>query len=224
MISDYFIQLVAGLNWDEFVPGAEICAYESRKTEYDWLHTAYFLGQPGQTQEATTFNITHAISNNFPDFLFACHDIPRRAVLNWGIHFDSFPDSDDFGEAFIQNVVGNVITFSDIYQKTKEAGAAEDYLTVTYETGRFIRRLLDFEPTEQGALKRASQANRGFRPFQKQLRPELLAPYRSNTWFAYSVAITAGLIDGAFGASSTYDCMTNLYYVNYNTTSLLQAF
>ena len=115
VISDYLIQLISGLNWEEFVPGADICAYETRATEYDWLHTAYYLKQPFESHIETAYNVTGAVSFNTPDFFFTCFDIPRRAANNWGLHFDEFPDSDDFGEAFIQNVVGNVITFSDIY-------------------------------------------------------------------------------------------------------------
>lgn len=43
-----------------------------------------------------------------------------------------------------------MLTFIDIYQKTELAGRNGDYLEVTYEVARFIRRCLDFKSMERG--------------------------------------------------------------------------
>jgi hypothetical protein len=66
--------------------------------------------------------VSYAVSANMPDGLYTCYDLPQRTILNWNAHFADFNDYTDFEEAFVQNLVGNVITFADIYDKSKAAG------------------------------------------------------------------------------------------------------
>lgn len=45
-----------------------------------------------------------------------------------------------------------MLSFMDIYQKSDYAGWNGDFLEVTYELARFIRRCLDFKSMEDGPL------------------------------------------------------------------------
>lgn len=48
--------------------------------------------------------------------------------------------------------MGNMLTFMDIYEKSKEAGSHGDFLSVVYELSRLIRRCVDFKSMERGTL------------------------------------------------------------------------
>ena len=49
--------------------------------------------------------------------------------------------------------MGNTLSFMDIYEKTEIASRNGDFLQVTYQMARFIRRCLDFKSMERGSLQ-----------------------------------------------------------------------
>jgi len=67
----------------------------------------------------------------------------------WGLlkttQFDSFGD---VFAAWLQNLLGNVITFNSLYKKIDEANAAENWREVYYWYGRFTTLFINFEPVE----------------------------------------------------------------------------
>ena len=44
----------------------------------------------------------------------------------------------------MQNLLGNILTFMDVYEKSAEAAEQGDYITVVNEFGRAIRRTIIF--------------------------------------------------------------------------------
>lgn len=48
--------------------------------------------------------------------------------------------------------MGNMLSFMDIYKKSDYAGRNGDFLEVTFELARFVRRCLDFKSMETGSL------------------------------------------------------------------------
>ena len=52
----------------------------------------------------------------------------------------------------MQNMMGNMLTFMDIYKKSDYAGQNGDFMEVVYELARFMRRVLDFKSMERGSL------------------------------------------------------------------------
>ena len=44
----------------------------------------------------------------------------------------------------MQNLLGNILTFMDVYEKTAQAAEEGDYQKVVYEFGRAIRRTIVF--------------------------------------------------------------------------------
>jgi len=45
-------------------------------------------------------------------------------------HFTDFLSFKDFEYAFMQNLLGNILSFMDIYEKSSAAADKEDYITV----------------------------------------------------------------------------------------------
>ena len=59
-------------------------------------------------------------------------------------HFTEFVSFKDFEYAFMQNLLGNILSFMDIYEKSSAAAENEDYITVVQQLGRALRRTLIF--------------------------------------------------------------------------------
>jgi len=62
---------------------------------------------------------------------------------------------DNFGDVFtawLQNLLGNVITFNSLYKKVKEANDAENWRETYYWYGRFTTLFINFEPIEDDTL------------------------------------------------------------------------
>jgi hypothetical protein len=114
---------------------------------------------------------------------------------------------------------------------------------LTFQGGRFLKRIMDFDPTEAGTLKKARKLEQGthkpffklpklpnpMKPLQKlhrSLKKSLKAAapvYYSTSIFVNSVAVTTGVIDGALNAPDVFECKNNLFYLNYNVTGMADA-
>ena len=58
----------------------------------------------------------------------------------------------DFEYAFMQNLLGNILSFMDVYEKSAQAAEEGDYITVVEEFGRAIRRVIIFDSMLTGSL------------------------------------------------------------------------
>lgn len=82
---------------------------------------AFFVNVPITNQsdgEDHFFNVTKTLASNLPDAIYTCYTIPVNSYNLWTYHFEQFADIDDFQGAFIQNLMGNMISFMDMYNKT----------------------------------------------------------------------------------------------------------
>jgi len=55
--------------------------------------------------------------------------------------------------AWLQNLLGNVITLNAIYAKIEDAQYAGDDVALAYWYGRLIRIMIDFEPIPEDGLE-----------------------------------------------------------------------
>lgn len=99
-----------------------------------------------------TFNTTATVSGYLPDSIYYCWFLPAQAGVLWQEHYESFDSLYDFEAGFIQNIMGNYLSFIDIYNKITVAAAAGDYQTVVYQVARLVRRLLDFDSMQNSGL------------------------------------------------------------------------
>jgi hypothetical protein len=91
-----------------------------------------------------TFSTTATLSGYLPDAIYFCYFVPGTAKHRWRDHYETFLSLSDFEGAFIQNIMGNFLSFIDIYSKVQAAADSGDFEEVVFQTARLIRRLLDF--------------------------------------------------------------------------------
>lgn len=94
--------------------------------------------------ETAWFNVTLSITPFIPYSVYFCYNLPAKTQLAWETHYKSFVNFKDFQYAFMQNMLGNILSFMDIYEKTALAAEYNDYITVVEEFGRAIRRIIIF--------------------------------------------------------------------------------
>jgi hypothetical protein len=81
------------------------CITNWRTTELDDL----------DSYEDVIFNTTATASGYLPDAIYYCFFVPETTYDVWTEHYETFEDIHDFEGAFIQNIMGNFLTFIDIY-------------------------------------------------------------------------------------------------------------
>ena len=60
-----------------------------------------------------------------------------------------FPTVTDWVLGFLQNLLGNVVSFQRIYDKVVAAVQTDNTPEVFYQVGRLLQLLLDFKPIER---------------------------------------------------------------------------
>ena len=53
-----------------------------------------------------------------------------------------------FGYSFLQNLIGGILTYTEIYDKLVEAGENEDYVSMAKTIGAIFYQLMSFKPIE----------------------------------------------------------------------------
>lgn len=181
-IMDYFLAALDGANGEYYVPGSFPCANNTKYFEIDVTRTSTnFRMKPDavNTLEGTEdvlFNATATFSGHLPDAIYYCYFVPGTAYRVWTAHYKTFLNLRDFEGAFIQNIMGNFLTFIDIYQKMAVASDNGDYLSVVYQISRFARRLLDFK-----SMLRASSSSVS--------KDEIITLYRLTSYLNYYASL-----------------------------------
>jgi hypothetical protein len=103
------------------------------------------------------FNSTATLSGYLPDAIYYCYFVPGTAFSTWTKHYKTFYNLKDFEAGFIQNLMGNFLSFIDIYEKTEIAAENGDFLSVVYQIARLIRRIMDFHSMQRGSLQEIVQ-------------------------------------------------------------------
>ena len=133
---DYVLSALDGANSNYYVPGSYPCA---NNTKYFWIDTLHTITnyriKNSNTQsgkEDMFFNTTSTLSGYLPDAIYYCYFVPSTAYNTWTAHYKIFKSIHDFEGAFIQNIMGNFLSFIDIYNKTAIAAKNGDFLTCIY--------------------------------------------------------------------------------------------
>ena len=141
---------IEGANADYYVPGAYPCGNNTKYFEIDATRTrTNYKLKPNyadslEGREDVFFNSTATLSGYLPDALYYCYFVPGTAYSTWTKHYKTFYNLKDFEAGFIQNLMGNFLSFIDIYEKTETAAENGDFLAVVYQIARLVRRIMDF--------------------------------------------------------------------------------
>jgi hypothetical protein len=133
---DYVMSALDGFNGDYYVPGSFNCTNNARYFQIDVMRTiTNFQDTPTTSLEGiedVTFNTTATISGYLPDAIYYCYFVPKTAKKVWTQHYKTFQSLQDFEAGFIQNIMGNILSFIDIYNRTYIAVEGGDFEVVVY--------------------------------------------------------------------------------------------
>lgn len=86
-----------------------------------------------------------SITPFIPFSLYFCYRLPGKTQEAWQSYYKTFLNFKDFEYAFMQNMLGNILSYMDIYEKIVMAASRYDYVTVVTQFGRAIRRTIIFQ-------------------------------------------------------------------------------
>lgn len=228
VLMDYVMSALDGANGEYYVPGTFPCANNTKYFEIDATRTTTnFQYKPQafdtlQGSEDVVFNTTATLSGYLPDAIYYCYFVPGTAYRLWTAHYQTFYNLQDFEGAFIQNIMGNFLSFIDIYNKVYVAAENGDFLTVVNQMARLLRRLMDFRSMQRESLVVASSLNRltsyleyyaslddlnSGNPKPTRVDLDWTSP---QDYVTTVISLFTGFVDGSFRASNTSSCRKSL--------------
>ena len=147
---DYTNAFLAGFKSQETLPSATECTKYLEQSILVY-NTTYMKWQDEEIAAETTrqeyiFNTTEWISYSLAPSSLHCFKTSLEG-FSWYLYKKSqFTAFGDIFAAWLQNLLGNVITFNSLYKKIEEATEAENTKEIYFWYGRFAILFIDFEP------------------------------------------------------------------------------
>jgi hypothetical protein len=117
--------LFEGLRAEYYVNGSATCAWNFQRAEKNLAYMSNYLSidqhkYPNHTDqlEATIANITLSVGPYVPWAFYFCYALPEKTENIWIQHYNEFVNFKDFEYAFMQNLLGNILSFMDVYEKS----------------------------------------------------------------------------------------------------------
>ena len=153
---DYINAFLTGFKSQETLPSAQNCSmyleqsievfnstklsWKNDTTTENWGNMDYIL------------NTTSWISFSLAPSSRYCFTSVLEMYKWYLVKDEQFEGFGDVFAAWLQNLLGNVITFNSLYKKINEANEAENMREVYYWYGRFFTLFINFEPIEDDTL------------------------------------------------------------------------
>lgn len=115
-------------------------------TLVQWKHDKDPLSGYNTTVGDYIFNITEWLSYNVAPGIRYCFNIGLEGYTYYLKKDEVFEDFMDWFPAWLQNLLGNVVTFQALYEKVDAASKAENWPEALYWYGRFAYIVFDFDP------------------------------------------------------------------------------
>lgn len=152
MYFDYANAFLAGFKSQEILPSATKCTKYLEQSILVY-NTTYQLWQQEEvanemTTEQYVFNTTEWISYSLAPSSANCFRASLEGYSWFKLKQSQFETFGDVFEAWLQGLLGNVITMNSIYKKIEEAEQAENQKEVYFWYGRFAILFIDFDPIE----------------------------------------------------------------------------
>ena len=151
-VYEYAEAFLRGLKAEEFVPGINVCIFNIARAERHLSYSNKFLSKynaewPTDLKgwEDAYFNVSMTVATQVPYAIYYCYALPEKAEKAWLSQLSKFISFKDFEYAFMQNILGNILSYMDAYEKSAHASANGEYLMVVEELGRAIYRSLIFD-------------------------------------------------------------------------------
>ena len=236
MYFDYTNAFLSGFKSQETLPSATECTKYLEKSILVY-NTTYMKWQDEEIAEATTneeyvFNTTEWISYSLAPSSLHCFKTSLEGFSWYLLKQSQFDAFGDVFAAWLQNLLGNVITFNSLYKKIEEATEAENTKEIYFWYGRFAILFIDFEPlveddidslddefgfddnfmaTEVPMVQAQQNPKKLLRESSAGRREESSSP-RVRNIFGNSFALFNGFVNASFGDASPNAkiCETNI--------------
>lgn len=161
----YANSFLSGFKATTMFPNVNKCVTNLQKAANSWNVTVQNLMNPSKTSknEDYVFNVTKTISNTSADAVSECFTTSISVYTYFLVQQSLFPGGSlDYFSAFLQNMIGNIITFNSIYQNIVTAQAANKTSDVYFYIGRLANLVIsvkpiDYEPLEHSVLRLAQE-------------------------------------------------------------------
>ena len=150
---DYVNAFLAGFRSAETIPSATNCTKYLESSIMIYNDTRQGWDNETLTRDWGTseyvFDTTEWISYSLAPSSHYCF-MSTLEVYSWVlVKNDQFDSLGDVFAAWLQNLLGNVITFNSLYKKIEEAEEAGNFREVYYWYGRFFTLFINFDPIEE---------------------------------------------------------------------------
>jgi hypothetical protein len=154
---DYWNAFLMGFRYKETIPSAMNCTkylegsiYKMNETQNTWEDPE--IGDNVTTKEKV-FNYTSWISYDLAPSSRYCFTTTLQMYV-WYLHKSTqFETWGDIFAAWLQNLLGNVITFNKLKNKIKIADEEDNFREQYYWYGRFATLFINFEPIKDDAFE-----------------------------------------------------------------------
>ena len=108
---------------------------------------------PTSKTEDYVFNITKTISASTSDAVSQCFSTSISVYTFYLVQKALFPDGLSYFSAFLQNLIGNIITFNSIYQNIVTAQTANKTNDVYFYIGKLMNLIITVKPIDYETLE-----------------------------------------------------------------------
>ena len=101
-------------------------------------------------------NTSYIVSGSFAEAYLYCHLTVVDGYTYYLAESEKYASDLDWYQAFLQNMIGNIITINNLYNRIIIADENEDQLLMYYIFGKIFYNLAKFEPIDLEDLEQAS--------------------------------------------------------------------
>lgn len=141
-------KFLSGLKADKYSPRVSTCSTSTSTMVNDFNKTGQIWNDETLLFENKFFHTTGVLSNSFADFVGECYLMGYDIVVYSTNKINLFGDTNNILQAFLQNLIGNIITFNNIYQNIVSASDGGNIPEFYFQVGRLVGIIIDFDPIE----------------------------------------------------------------------------
>jgi hypothetical protein len=155
---------IQGANLWTFLPNCIDCSYYSQIFLNDFNYTSLWLNSPENTN--VTYdrirNVSGLISNQFAEAYLYCHMTVYDGYIYYLAEQEKYPGGGlEWFQSFLQNMVGNIINITNLYNKVLVAQENKDQELTYFILGKIFYSLMDFEPLDLEDLEAPLSGEKG---------------------------------------------------------------
>jgi hypothetical protein len=152
LLIDAFIS--GGKIWT-FFPNVQDCSYYSHVFLNKYNETYIILSNFSDSSYLAVRNVSQLISREYAESYLYCHLTVVDGYVFYLSEQEKYNSTLDYFQAYLQNMIGNIITINNLYNRIIIAEENEDQQLIYFILGKIFYNLADFEPIDLEDLEMA---------------------------------------------------------------------